>query len=128
MWRASWKEEGADGGVRGLREALFWISSARLAIPRREEEEESLPKEMEWKDSGFLSAKSVMYLCRKKMIYPSRTAERQRSWMSVSKGFEHSPSERKIMTGVLSRDKCQLNGLEISLIRLRASLRSIVVP
>jgi hypothetical protein len=57
--RATAKEEGIDGGVRGLRGALFWTPSARLAILRREDEEESWPKEIEWKDSGFLWAKSV---------------------------------------------------------------------
>jgi hypothetical protein len=100
--RATEKEEGTDGGVRGLRGALFWISSASLAILRREEEEVSGPKDIEWKDNGFLQAKSTMYSCRKKVTHPSRTAERQRSWMAVS-DTEHSPSERKIMTGVLSR-------------------------
>jgi len=32
---ATAKEEGTDGGVRGLQGALFWISSATLAILRR---------------------------------------------------------------------------------------------
>jgi hypothetical protein len=45
-------------------------------------------------------------LRRKNETYPSRTAERQRSWMAAS-DIEHSPSERKIMTGVLSHDKRQ---------------------
>jgi len=47
--RAIEKEEGTDavGVVRGLRGALFWIPRATLAILRREEEEESGPKEME---------------------------------------------------------------------------------
>lgn len=89
-----------------MRGALFWIPSARLAILRREEEEESGPKEMEWKDSGFLRENSAKYLRRKNETYPSRTAERQRSWMAAS-DIEHSPSERKIMTGVLSHDKRQ---------------------
>lgn len=64
MSRATAKEEGAVGGAWALRGALFWIPSARLAILRREEEEESGPKEMEWKDSGFLREILVMYLHR----------------------------------------------------------------
>jgi len=37
----------------------------------------------------------------RKVTHPSRTAERQRSWMEVS-DTEHTPSDRKIMTGALS--------------------------
>lgn len=34
-------------GIRGSRGALFWTPRARLAILRREEDEECGPKEME---------------------------------------------------------------------------------
>jgi hypothetical protein len=61
---------------------------------------------MEWKDSGFLWAKLMMYLRGKEVTHPSRIAEVQRYWMDVS-GTEHSPSERKIMTGVLSHENHQ---------------------
>jgi hypothetical protein len=77
--RATAKEEGTAGANLGVRGALFWTPSARLAILRREEEGVSGPKEMEWKDSGFLGAKSAVYVRRKKVTHPSRTAERQRS-------------------------------------------------
>jgi len=57
--RAIEKDEGIEAacGMRVSRGALFWASSARLAILRREKDEVSGPKEMEWKDSGFLLAK-----------------------------------------------------------------------
>jgi len=47
--RAIEKEERIDTVwvAMGLRGALFWIPRATLAILRREEEEESGPKEME---------------------------------------------------------------------------------
>ncbi len=108
MSRAIAKEEGTDAvtGVWGLGGALFWIPRATFAILRREDEEVSGPKEIEWKDSGFLWEKSAMKLSRKKATHPSRTAERQTSCMAVS-GTEHSPSERKIITGVLSRNNHQ---------------------
>ena len=53
---ATEKDEGteADTGLRGSRGALFWIPRAVLAILRREDDEESGPKEIEWKDSGVL--------------------------------------------------------------------------
>jgi hypothetical protein len=59
--RATANEEGTDAvaGLRGSRGALFWIPRARVAILRRDEEEESGPKDIEWKDSGVLRAKSV---------------------------------------------------------------------
>jgi hypothetical protein len=54
--RAIEKEEGTEavGGLRRSRGALFWTLRAVLAILRSEEDEESGPKEMEWKDSGVL--------------------------------------------------------------------------
>jgi hypothetical protein len=54
--RATLKEEGTEAveGLRGLRGELFWTLRAVLAILRREEDEESGPKEIEWKDSGIL--------------------------------------------------------------------------
>jgi len=57
--RAIEKDEGIEAacGMRVSRGALFWTSRARLAILRREEDEAPGPKEMEWKDSGFLLAK-----------------------------------------------------------------------
>jgi hypothetical protein len=56
VWRATEKDEGTEAvaGLRGSREALFWIPRAVLAIPRREDDEDSGPKEMEWKDKGIL--------------------------------------------------------------------------
>ena len=58
----------------------------------------------QWFSLGEVSEKSVMKLSRKKATHPSRTAVRQTYCMVVS-GTGHSPSERKIITGVLIRNR-----------------------
>jgi len=100
--RAMENDEGTDAawGLKGSRGALFWIPRARLAILRREVDEPSGPKETEWKDRGALGERSATGFHWKKVTHPSRTAVRQRSCMEAS-DTEHSPSDRKIMTGAL---------------------------
>lgn len=77
------KQEGTDaaGDLRGSRGALFCIPRARLAILRREDDEESGPKETEWKDRGFLhrTVSDLFAHAWDKTTNPSRTADRQRS-------------------------------------------------
>jgi hypothetical protein len=71
-----------------------------LAILRREADDPSGPKETDWKDRGVLCERSATESRWMKVTHPSRTAVRQRSCIEAS-DIEHSPSDRKIMTGAL---------------------------
>jgi hypothetical protein len=100
--RAVAKEEGifAVSGSKGSRGASFCTSRASSAILRRVEADSSSPKETAWKDKGFLAKLSAIKGRSGKFAHPCSIAERQTSRI-VWSDIEHSPSERKIMIGVL---------------------------
>ena len=73
-----------------------WPSCGGKQTKRRDQ------KRQRGKIEAFFGERSVTGFHRKKVTHPSRTAVRQRSWMELS-DTEHSPSDRKIMTGALNR-------------------------
>jgi len=105
--RAVVKEEGIahPTGTKGSRGALFCISSASRAIPFNVRVKLVFPNETVWKESGFLyQTVSDTLADISKVTHPRSTAERHMSWITSS-ATKHSPSERKIMIGVLSCGK-----------------------
>ena len=101
--RASVKEEGkvAAAGRNGSCGALFCTCRAICAILRNEVEESFLPKETVWKESGLLASTSLgNRRGDQNLTNPWRTALRHMSKI-VSSMTCPSPSDKKIMTGVL---------------------------